>query len=230
MTSAETWLDSRQRRSTKGLSVAGDADEPIGGIPPFGHMEATWRQLAVRLLASPNLVPPWVVGICSAIRGEGRTTNALGLAVVLAGEVFGKVLLADCDIRSPAIAGHLSVPAEPGLSDLLARRCTAERSIYSTRIPNLLVMPAGDVRSQTRIRAGDISALFATWRGLADYTLVDMPPVLAGEDVEAMLPHLDGVVLIIRPGLSPIRGVGMAVPLIGADHIAGTIVVDDGAS
>ena len=67
-----------------------------------------------------------VVGVTSAMRGEGKSTTSINLAYTLA-ETGKKVLLIEADMRRPNLARRLAIDPAPGLSNLLAGCRTAGR-------------------------------------------------------------------------------------------------------
>lgn len=55
-----------------------------------------------------------VVGVTSAMRGEGKSTTSINLAYTLA-ETGKKVLLIEADMRRPNLARRLAIDPAPGL-------------------------------------------------------------------------------------------------------------------
>ncbi len=83
--------------------------------------------------------------ICSPHPGEGKTFCAINLAIAMAGERDGEVLLVDADFAKPSILSTLGLPKGPGLMDALADPAVkVEDLVLSTDIPGLFVLPAGD--------------------------------------------------------------------------------------
>ena len=62
-----------------------------------------------------------VIGVTSAMRGEGKSTTAVNLSYVLA-ERGSRVLLIDGDLRIPSIAKKMDIPSTPGLTDVLMNK------------------------------------------------------------------------------------------------------------
>ena len=132
------------------------------------ELHQTWHKLALQVLGSNERLAYRVTGITSAVRGEGKTTNSLGLVTARANETEEKVLLVECDLYSPSIASHLGLSPKPGLSEYVAgegsiviekkegegrsRRKTSTRyhkpAIQNTNLTNLDVIVAGGDSSQ----------------------------------------------------------------------------------
>ena len=92
--------------------------------------------------------PLKVMQVTSSLPGEGKTTTATNLAVVLA-QAGHEVVLVDADLRRPRVHEVFSVPPVPGSP----RRCSASRSTWwsTTSTEHLHVVPPGTCR-RTRAR------------------------------------------------------------------------------
>ncbi len=85
----------------------------------------------------------FVVMVSSSLPNEGKTTIALSLARVAAGEGY-RTLLVDCDLRRPSVHSQTGLDVRLGLHDFLA-------TPQSTRIDELIKL---DPRSDLHILAG----------------------------------------------------------------------------
>lgn len=86
-----------------------------------------------------------IIGVTSAMRGEGKSTTAVNLSYVLA-ESGKRVLLIDGDMRLPSIARKMKLSNSPGLTDLLKGEETIQMGIFKSRqLNNWYIMPAGDL-------------------------------------------------------------------------------------
>src|SRR5258708_13960062 len=64
-----------------------------------------------------------VIAVTSPAAAEGKTLTAINLAGALApGSENARLLLIDADLRRPAVARHLSLPAVGGLPQVLPNR------------------------------------------------------------------------------------------------------------
>ncbi len=86
-----------------------------------------------------------VVGVTSAVRGEGKSTTSINLAYTLA-ETGKRVLLVEADMRRPQLAHRLAIDAAPGLSNLLAGLCREKDVVQDVGLlENMKVITSGDV-------------------------------------------------------------------------------------
>lgn len=143
-----------------------------------------------------------VIGITSALRGEGKSTTAINLAYTLA-ETGREVCLLEADMRLPGVGKRLSLPTSPGLSNLLAGQTTAEQAIHpyaSEQGIRFTVITAGDIPPAP----AELLASQAMWEMMKilrqgfDYVLVDLPPITVVADALAIAGSLDGILLVVR--------------------------------
>ncbi|MCW3008755.1 MAG: hypothetical protein JWP17_3381 [Solirubrobacterales bacterium] len=169
-------------------------------IPPARSMEAL-RALQIQLEARSRNGASRVVVVTSASEGDGKTTSAIALARTLASS-GRRVVLLDFDLRKCEVGARLGVR-----SDLLRLLRT------DGRLADILVPAPGTrhLRVLSPPAVGDAGALFDSYtrqlpalieqaRGLADYVVVDTPPLGRVADALRLMAHADDVLLVARPG------------------------------
>lgn len=168
-----------------------------------GSAEA-FRALRTSLLLSSPVTPPQVILVTSAMMQEGKTFNAVNLAVVLA-QTGQKVLVVDSDMRRPAVHRCLGIPMDSGLSACLAGTESPDNAPKAIeQIPGLHVVTAGHIPPYpSEMLASDaMPQLVQRWREKFRYIVIDTPPVLAVTDAVVCARIADVVVLIARSGQS----------------------------
>lgn len=89
-----------------------------------------------------------LVMITSAFPNEGKTFCAINLALMLSLEKNKSVLLVDADVLRPCIYKMMNLRNKSGLIDYLSDNIKdVDEVIYETSIPNLKILPAGEVHS-----------------------------------------------------------------------------------
>lgn len=140
-----------------------------------------------------------VVTITSAEAGEGKTTTALNLAVVMA-QLGRRVLLVDADLRKPRVHRVFKLSNRCGLVSYLTGSAESETTIQATEISGLQVCSSGPTPpNPSELLASERMGRFLeAMREKHDFVIIDSPPVLAVSD--AILPgsRSDGVVLCFR--------------------------------
>ncbi len=168
-----------------------------------GSAEA-FRALRTSLLLSSPGSPPQVILVTSAMMQEGKTFNAVNLAVVLA-QTGQKVLLIDSDMRRPAVHRCLGIAMDNGLSACLAGTESPDKApIVIGAIPGLNVVTAGHMPPypSEMLASEAMPQLMQRWREKYRYIVIDTPPVLAVTDAVVCARIADVVVLIARSGRS----------------------------
>jgi succinoglycan biosynthesis transport protein ExoP len=144
-----------------------------------------------------------VLQVTSGMPGEGKTTTAANLAVVLA-QTGASVVLVDGDLRRPRVNQMFSIDGSLGLTNSL----TGE-SIDMTMHPlneNLSVMASGRIppNPSEMLSGRRMSAVLGELRQRFDYVIIDSAPTLAVSDAIALAQHVDGVLVVVQAGQSPI--------------------------
>lgn len=154
--------------------------------------------LLASILLGQNGKPPGVVAVTSAKAGDGTTTTALNLALMMA-RTGRPTLLVDANMRAPALHQALGVAQTPGLADILTGRIEMKAAIISTRVPHLAVLPAGraEMPAQALLSQTGLHDLFGLMRGRYDLVVVDTAPLLPYSDTLHIGKAVDGVLHVI---------------------------------
>lgn len=141
------------------------------------------------------------IAITSPAPGDGKTTVAINLAVSLAGE-GSRVLLVDADFRSPQVHRYLRIPAQNGLTAVLAGRCGAEESLVYFDDLGIYVLPSGPaVENPADLSCSpQLGGFLQSLEPRFDYMVIDTPPLSNSGDAAAAARFTDGAVLVVRQG------------------------------
>lgn len=144
-----------------------------------------------------------VIGLSSAMEGEGKSLTAVNLAYSLS-QLNKKVILLDCDMRRPTLADKLGIRKSPGLSSCLTGQAQLQELIQSCGIPgaeeSFHVIAAGQnppnpVELLSSVR---MEKILQSLRGAYDYVVLDLPPVGEVSDALAVANMVDGMLLVVR--------------------------------
>jgi capsular exopolysaccharide synthesis family protein len=185
------------------VAADGEGDVQIELLPhnrPRLAVSEAYRTLRTALLLS-SAEELRVVSVTSAVPGEGKTSTAANLAVVLA-QLDKRVLLVDADLRKPRIHEIFGGANRVGLVSFLTLGAEVETIVFQSKVPNLFVAPSGpippnpsELLSSARMRE------FLAWaRREFDFVVVDSAPTLAVTDAILTGSLTDGVVLCLRAG------------------------------
>ncbi len=141
--------------------------------------------------------------IASPARGDGKTTLACNLAIVLA-QAGRKVLLLDVDSRTPGVEASFGLQRAAGLAEILAGQNVPKDPSRKTPYPNLHIMGPG-LRSTgllERLASREIEDFLAGASEVFDHIVIDTPASLLMSEPKLLAPIVDGVVLVTGAGVS----------------------------
>lgn len=167
------------------------------------------------------------LAVCSAMAGEGKTTVSLGLAVTLAQDFpERRVLLVETDFQKPVLAADFELPANPGLADCLMDGQPIETAYRSTVLENLDLLPAGGpTESPGRLlRSSRMATATDLMRARHDIVILDVPAILVSSDSLLLTGLADGVLLVVRGGVTPSALVSRALAQIDETKLRGVVL------
>lgn len=142
-----------------------------------------------------------IIGVSSAMAGEGKSTTAVNLAYSLAA-MEKRVLLIDCDMRRPTVHEKLAVKKMPGLSEYLIRRVDQAEAVKTcaTGAARFDVITSGQVPPNPieLLSSQRMVQLLESLRDSYDYVILDLPPVGEVGDAIVTAKLTDGTLLVVR--------------------------------
>ncbi len=198
--------------------------------PEFSHLYAALeRQIAgvgdVTLLSGETLGSdrPYVLGVTSALVGEGKTTVALHLAMTIARDTFKRVCLVDLSLGKGDLAARLGVPQRgEGVIPVLEDDSHVVPTLQLAGMDNLVIIPAGKMpaNSPRLVRSPRVAQLILSARTAFDVVVIDMPAV-ATDHALPLTRHMDGLLVVARAGVTPRDIVSQALDGLGRDKVIG---------
>jgi len=178
-------------------------NRPIAISEPGHDAVEQYRGLRTNLQFLGLDRPIKVVQCTSSLAGEGKTTTATNLAVVLA-QAGHRVALVDADLRRPRVHEVFSLPQSPGFTDLLLGE---DANVVGHHLDidggnRLSVYTSGAVPSNPSEMLSSRRAhqLLNEMGGHYDYVIVDSAPVLPVSDSVALSGAVDGVIVVAHAG------------------------------
>lgn len=179
--------------------------------------EHGWRTLAV---TSPSTE-------------SGKTLVAVNLALSIAQQSQRTALLVDFDLRRPSVARVLGLNQPASLNEVLTGDADVSQAMVSPGIEHLAVLPTNRPMSHTSelLSSAGVSNLIGELRQRYDDRIVvfDLPPVLAADDVMAVLPHIDCVLMIVGSGVSTKAEIDEAMTRVARANLIGVVLNKDTA-
>jgi protein-tyrosine kinase len=160
-----------------------------------------FRRIYLALQPSDTREVPTALGVTSAVRGEGRTTIAAGVAAAMAADLDVPVVLVEVDLAHPGVHRTLGIAPEPGISEYLRGECevaTAVRQISD----RLFVLPAGDAQGEAsrlirQLTTADLRARLDTSGAVLVF---DLPPILDSSYGVLASSMAESLIFVVRAG------------------------------
>ncbi len=142
--------------------------------------------------------------VTSSVPGEGKTSTALNLAIVL-GQLGRRVLVVDSDLHKPRIHEVMKLSNRVGLTSVLAEGTDLAKAIQRTEMPGVAVLTSGPMSpNPSGLLASDgMEKLLVAFKGTFDHVILDSPPVQPVADALILGHYADGVVICVKGGSTP---------------------------
>jgi capsular exopolysaccharide synthesis family protein len=169
--------------------------------PTSAYSEAL-RRLHIGVELSETANSPKTILISSATPSEGKSVMVASLGRLLASN--GKrVLLIDCDWRSPRLHQIFRCSNRDGLASLLVDKASdLENTIHHDALSGVDVMPSGpwSPRSAHLLSSDRMRHLLEALEQHYEFIILDTPPALVTADVLSLSRLVEKVVFVVRWG------------------------------
>ena len=158
---------------------------------------------------------------------EGKSLVAINLALNQSRSKVLKTLLVDGDLRRPTLAERFGAERSlPGLSECLAGKLALEDSIYKVSGSGLWFLPAGRPPENPLelMQAGRVSEMLDRLGKSFDWIIIDTPPVMPVADTTFWMKLADGVLMVVREGISEKKVIEKAVSSFDPSILLGIVV------
>lgn len=148
---------------------------------------------------------------------EATRTLLVNLARVAA-NAGERTLLIDSNLRQPALHHLLACEPVPGLAELLEDPQAWNKSVRTTRVNNLHLIPAGEVTaaSLARLESTALDVLLSCAKERYDLILCTAPPALDVSDAVVLSRKVDATCLLLTLGASRLEDVSAAMETLEA--------------
>lgn len=185
-----------------------------------------YRLLRARIKRAENGRNMRAIVVTSPAKGDGKSLTAANLALTMAQELHQRVLLLDADLRRPSVARLFGIPEGPGLSEVLLGVSDLEPALVRLPDQHLTVLPAGAPAAQPAEMLGSTAMrrVLDTLRTRFDRIIVDMPPVGPVADVHVVSPMADGLLMVVRAGMTPKPAIERALSGLDMGKVLGLVL------
>jgi capsular exopolysaccharide synthesis family protein len=158
---------------------------------------------------------------------EGKSLVAVNLALNQARSKVLKTLLVDGDLRRPTLAERFGFERSlPGLSECLGGERDLGDAVYKISGTGLWFMPAGRPPENPLelMQAGRVPELLDRLGKFFDWIIIDTPPVTPVADTTFWIKQADGVLMVIREGVSEKKIIEKTMNALDGSALLGVVV------
>ncbi len=140
--------------------------------------------------------------VTSASPGEGKSTTAANLGVVMA-QAGRRVIIIDSDLRRPTQHRIFGLGNSHGLTTaLLDNMAPASTHVKDTKVRGLRIMTSGPIPPNPAeiLSSQRMGQLIEELGEEADILLFDTPPVLSVTDAAVLAPQTEGILFVVQVG------------------------------
>jgi len=170
---------------------------------PTSQGAEQFRRLRNSLLAlNPDSAARSIL-ITSALENEGKSVAAINLALALVEVPNLRLCLLDSDRLKPSLEGYLGHPRRAGLTELLRGEITVDQAVRATSVERLDLIGAGASSPNPTLDLERLQALLHALKRRYDYVVLDGPAVLSTNHPSLIGSVVDGILLVVRIGVTP---------------------------
>jgi capsular exopolysaccharide synthesis family protein len=193
----------------------------------FSFATEQFKNLKVQISEARPAEPPRVLTVTSPDAQAGKSLVSANLAFSFAMESDRRVIVIDCDLRSPSLGNYLGVTSEPGLLQYLSNGHLSPYC-YVRRVENLYFLTAGGVAANPIevLSMRKMRDLIESLKQDFDTIILDAPPCSPIADAKIITGMSDGLLLVIRRGKSTYSATDHAFKSIDRNKLLGVVFND----
>lgn len=165
---------------------------------PNSQFTENLRLLRAEVTLAERSRPMRLIGVTSALPGEGKTTVAANLAELFAST--GQTLLIDADMRNPQLTNSLTPILTPRSLDA-TRGKSASKGVPVPGCPSLVfhgVEPEVQGSGSQWFEQGGFAAMLDEAQQKYSHVIVDLPPASVVAEARYVAPLLDAIIVIVE--------------------------------
>lgn len=200
----------------------------VAAIAPHSTVAEQYRAIRSRLAQREETMPLRSMLVTSPGAGDGKSVTAANIALTMAQEFQRNVLLVDADLRGAAVHDLFGVDGSPGLADVLSGAASLDDALLYLEDLRLTVLPAGNTPPFPAELLGSASMrqLIDTLRNRFDRIVFDAPAATPLADTSMLAPLIDGVLMIVRAGVTQRPALDEAFEAFDEQRVLGVVLND----
>jgi protein-tyrosine kinase len=195
---------------------------------PYSMEAELFKVLRGKILFPVSGNPPRSILVTSAVPGDGKSFIASNLAVNMAQNIGETVLLVDCDLRRPCIHKNFGFNHVKGLSEHLSNHTKLGDLLLKTMVDKLTLLPAGTPPANPSeiLSSAKMADLIDELKSRYDdrYLIIDSPPPMMAPETSAIAKRVDGIIVVIKCGSTPLDLLDELIENLGKEKILGAVI------
>ncbi len=199
-------------------------------VDPRSPITERYRRMMTHIdhLGARDDNPYRMLVVASSREAEGKTLTSMNLALSLAEDRDRKVLLMDMDLHRPRVHHFLLSKPRIGWMDVFEDRAELDAALVSLNQTRLRMLPAGRPPDKPAevIKSERFRRLLRQLRDRFDAIVLDAPPLMRFVDANILNSYADGLLFVIRAGLTSRQIVRKALAQITTGRVVGVVLND----
>ena len=199
-------------------------------VDPRSPVTERYRRMMTHIdhLGARDDHPYRTIVITSSREAEGKTLSSMNLALAMAEDRDRKVVLMDVDLHRPRVHQFLLSKPRVGWMDVFEDRAELDAAIVDLNQTRLRLLPAGRPPDKPAevLKSERFRRLLRQLRDRFDMVILDAPPLMRFVDANILNSHADGLIFVIRAGLTSRQIVRKALAQITAGRVIGVVLND----
>ena len=166
--------------------------------------------------------------VTSVLPGEGKTTTAINLALIMAKEFQQTVLLVDCDLQQQDIHKRLGYNSDKGLINYLLDDCPITDLFTWPGIEKITLISGGrTIRDSSELLGSPrMKELVSDMKSRYPnrFIIFDMQSTFAGADTLVFAPLVDNILMVVQEGNSSKKDIKRAISLLPEEKLIGLML------
>ena len=167
--------------------------------------------------------------VTSSISNEGKTLVAGNLAATLAKHTESRVLLVEGDLHRPTLGSLFGLRGLRGIGDWWQAREKEEQiSKYVYRLGDMplyfLSAGASFIQPSQILQSARFAETFVRLAHWFDWVVVDSTPILPLIDTNLWSRLVDGTLLVVREGVTPVRALKKSIEMLDKPDLVGVVL------
>lgn len=178
-----------------------EATGPVTNLEPRSPVSEAYRALRTNIQFSNMTRKLNRIVVTSPTPGDGKTTVAANLAIILA-QGGQKVTLIDADLRRPKVHKMFKQTNRIGLTGLFLKQIELSDAAKSVGVDKLSIITSGQIPPNPAELLGSVrmSEMLDEIQTVSDRIVIDTPPILSVTDASVLNPYVDGIILVVQVG------------------------------